>query len=106
MYAIISVGGKQYWVKQNDIIEVEKQPVEKDKEFVVKDVLFLSKDNGEIEVGRPFLNNVKVTAKSLGETRTKKVITYKYRRRKASSHTKKGHRQTITRVLIKEIQLN
>jgi len=105
MYAIVRLGGKQYWVKENEVIETEKQDIEKGKPFTIKEVLFFSTDDGNIQIGRPLLKNVKVVAESLGDFKTKKVITYKYRRRKASSHTKKGHRQTLTRLLVKEIKL-
>ncbi|MCM8792249.1 MAG: 50S ribosomal protein L21 [Candidatus Omnitrophica bacterium] len=105
MYAIVRIGGKQYWVKENEIIETEKQNIEKGKTLTIKDVLFFSGDDGRIEVGRPLLKNVKVVAESLGNFRGEKIIAYKYRRRKSSSHTKKGHRQNLTRLLIKEIKI-
>jgi large subunit ribosomal protein L21 len=105
MYAIIKVGGKQYWVKENEIIETEKQAVQKGQKITLKEVLFFSDDQGEIKIGRPVLKDVEVIAQSLGDFRAKKVITYKYRRRKASSHTKKGHRQNLTRLLIEKIKV-
>ncbi len=104
MYAIIEVGAKQYHVEKDDIIEVEKLDTDEGKEITLDKVLLASKDK-KIEVGQPYLKQAKVTAKVLKHFKDKKVVSYKYRRRKAS-HWKKGHRQQLTRLQIKEIQIN
>lgn len=104
MYAIIEVGGKQYSVKEKDVIDVEKQDAKPDKEIVLNKVLMVQKDKKEAEIGRPFLKDVKVIAKVLRQLKARKVISFKYRRRK-SSHWKKGHRQQLTRLLIEEIKV-
>jgi len=103
MYAIIEVGAKQYSVQKGDILEVEKQEVMPDKEINLDKVLLVSKDK-KIEVGQPYLKSAKVTVTVLGHFKGEKVISYKYRRRKAS-HWKKGHRQQLTRLKITEISL-
>lgn len=102
MYAIIEVGAKQYSVKIGDIIEVERQPAVDGKEITLNKVLLVSKDK-KLEVGQPYLKDAKVLARVLKQLKAKKVISFKYRRRK-SSHWKKGHRQLLTRLKIKEIQ--
>lgn len=102
MYAIIEVGAKQYNVKKGDIIEVEKQDVQKGKEITLDKVLLVCEDKN-IEIGRPYLKAAKVKAIALNQVKGKKVISYKYRRRKAH-HRKKGHRQQLTRLKIKEIK--
>ncbi len=101
MYAIIEVGSKQYNVKKGDILDVEKQVVKKDKEIALDKVILLATDK-KIEVGQPYLKDVIVKAELLAQVKGKKVISFKYRRRK-SSHWKKGHRQQFTRIKIKEI---
>jgi large subunit ribosomal protein L21 len=101
MYAIIEVGGKQYSVKKGDIIDVERQPADEDREITLDKALLASKDN-KIEVGQPYLSEVRVQATVLKHIKAKKVVSFKYRRRK-SSHWKKGHRQALTRIKIKEI---
>ncbi|PIP19403.1 MAG: 50S ribosomal protein L21 [Candidatus Omnitrophica bacterium CG08_land_8_20_14_0_20_41_16] len=101
MYAIIEVGAKQYNVKKDDIIEVDKQAVEEGKDIIIDKVLLLSKDK-KIEVGQPYLKDVKVTAQVLAQVKGEKTISFKYRRRK-SSHWTKGHRVKLTRIKIKEI---
>lgn len=101
MYAILEVGAKQYNVKKDDIIDVERVIAEANKEINLDKVLLLSKDN-KIEVGRPYLKEVKVNAIVVEQLRAKKVVSFKYRRRK-SSHWNKGHRQELTRIKIKDI---
>ena len=101
MYAVIEVGAKQHIVKKDDIIEVEKQDAGEDTEITLDKVLLVSQDN-KIEIGKPYLKEAKVKAIVLKHFKAKKLISFKYRRRK-SSHWKKGHRQQLTRLRIKEI---
>ena len=101
MYAIIEVGGKQYNVKKEDVIEVERLSAEVGSEFVIDKVLLVSKDK-KIEIGQPYVKEAKVKTAVLGQIKAKKVVSFKYRRRK-SSHWKKGHRQNLTRLEIKQI---
>lgn len=102
MYAIIEVGAKQYSVKKGDVIEVEKLDSAAGKDIVLEKVLLVSKDK-KVEVGQPYLKGARVEAAVLGQIKGEKVVSFKYRRRK-SSHWKKGHRQQLTRLKIKEIE--
>ncbi len=102
MYAIIEVGAKQYNVKKGDIIEVEKVDAVPGSEVTLDRVLLFSKDK-KVEVGRPYLKEVKVIAEVLAQVKGEKTVTFKYRRRKAS-HTTVGHRQKLTRLEVKEIK--
>lgn len=104
MYAIIEVGAKQYQVKKDDIIEVEKQDALEGKEITLDKVLLVSGDK-KLEIGQPYLKEAKVRAEVLGNIKARKVVSFKYRRRKAS-HWKKGHRQLLTRIKIKDIELS
>jgi large subunit ribosomal protein L21 len=103
MYAIIEVGGKQYNVTKDDVIEVEKQRAIKDKEIALKNILLVSK-NKKVSIGTPYVKEAKVIAVSLGDCLDKKKVCYKYRRRK-SSDWKKGHRQQLTRLKIRSIDI-
>jgi large subunit ribosomal protein L21 len=103
MYAIIEVGAKQYAVKKGDLIEVEKQNAAVGKEIALDKVLLASKDK-KISIGQPYLKGASVRADVLAQFKGKKLLSFKYRRRKAS-HWKKGHRQQLTRLKIKEILL-
>ncbi|MFH0762360.1 MAG: 50S ribosomal protein L21 [Candidatus Omnitrophota bacterium] len=103
MYAIVEVGAKQYSVKKGDIIEVEKQDALPGKEIALNKVLLVSKDK-KAELGQPYLKGAVVQATVLEQIKAKKLVSYKYRRRKAS-HWKKGHRQQLTRLKIKDIEI-
>ncbi len=103
MYAIIEVGAKQYSVKKGDIIETEKQDVAEGKEITIHKVLMASKDK-KIEVGQPYLKGASVKALLVKHFKGVKTIAFKYRRRK-SSHWTKGHRQQLSQLKIKEIEL-
>ena len=102
MYAIVEVGGKQINVKKGDIVEVEKQ-VAADGSDIRMDKVLLVCDDDTVEIGRPYLAKAVVEATVLKQTKSVKTIAFKYRRRK-SSHTKKGHRQQLTSLQIKEIK--
>jgi len=101
MYAIIEVGAQQFNVKKGDIIEVHKQEAKEGKDIAIDKVLLLSKDK-KVEIGQPYLKDVKVSAEVLAQIKGEKVISFKYRRRK-SSHWTKGHRAKLTRIKIKDI---
>ena len=104
MYAIIEVGGKQYNVQKGDVLEVEKQKAaEETKEIIIERVLLVSKDSS-LDVGQPYVKGAHVTVEILGQIKARKVMSFKYKRRK-STHWKKGHRQQLTRLKIKEITL-
>jgi large subunit ribosomal protein L21 len=102
MYAIIEVGAKQHNVEKGDIIEVERFEAEKGKGIIFDKVLLVAGDD-KVEIGQPYVKGASVKAEVLCQFRATKVVTYKYRRRKAS-HFKKGHRQNLTRIKIEEIK--
>ncbi|MFH0935726.1 MAG: 50S ribosomal protein L21 [Candidatus Omnitrophota bacterium] len=103
MYAIVEVGAKQYSVKKGDIIDVEKLDLAQGKEIALNKVLLAAKDK-KVEIGQPYLKGTMVHAMVLEQIKAKKLVSYKYRRRK-SSHWKKGHRQQLTRLKIKDIEI-
>jgi len=102
MYAIVEVGAKQYNVEKGDILEVEKLETEGGKTVVLDRILLICADD-KAEIGQPYLKGASIKAAVLDQVKADKVITYKYRRRKAY-HFKKGHRQKLTRIKIEEIK--
>lgn len=103
MYAIVELGAKQYNVKEGDSLDVEKQLVEEGEEITLEKILLVCKDD-DVEVGNPYLKDIVVKALVLKHLKDKKVISFKYRRRK-SSHWKKGHRQQLMRIKISKIEI-
>ncbi|MEW6009159.1 MAG: 50S ribosomal protein L21 [Candidatus Omnitrophota bacterium] len=106
MYAIIQTGSKQYKVEPNNEIDIEKVPLRPRAKTVSLDKVLLVADAERIEVGAPFLKNVSVKAEVIEPViKTDKIVSFKYRSKK-SSHWRKGHRQKLTRVKIKEISVS
>lgn len=101
MYAIIRTGGKQYQVVQGEQLRVEKLNGAVGDTVELDDVLMVV-DGEKIEVGRPSLENAKVTAKIVEQGKDKKIIVFKKKRRKGYK-LKKGHRQPFTSITIQEI---
>ena len=101
-YAIIETGSKQYKVEPKSIIEIEKLTLPEGAKEVSLDKVLLVRDGETVHVGTPLLEGAKVLCDYLGEKRQPKVISFKYRRRKASRR-KKGHRQDLIRLRVKEI---
>jgi large subunit ribosomal protein L21 len=97
-YAIIKTGGKQYKVQTGDKIDVDRLALEVGAETSFPDVLCLA-DGSAIRIGDPLVEGASVTAKVIDQVRAKKVVAFKYRRRKGY-HRKKGHRQQLTRLEI------
>ena len=102
MFAIIESGGRQVKVTPGSIVEVDRVDAQPGDEVTIDRVLFLEKDGGEMLAGAPFVANVKVVGVIDGESRGPKIRVFKKKRRKGMRRTK-GHRSTLTRVLIKEI---
>ncbi|HTY45821.1 MAG TPA: 50S ribosomal protein L21 [Patescibacteria group bacterium] len=101
MFAIVEVGARQYRVEKGDIIEVEKQDSQAGQDIILDRVLLVSVEE-KTDIGTPYISGAKVSAKVLAQTKGKKLISYKYRRRK-SRDWKKGHRQQLTRLEITKI---
>ena len=104
MYAVIETGGKQYRVKQGDVIDVELvETTGKDSSKVTFDrVLMIGGDKPAI--GTPVLAGAAVTADVVDPIRARKIRVFKKKRRKGMRRTK-GHRATYTRVRVKDILL-
>ena len=101
IYAILEIGGKQYKVAPEQIIEVERLDVPKGDIVELDKVLFIGGD-GNTLVGNPVIDGAKVVATSLGEAKGEKVIVFKYKS-KIRYRKKTGHRQSYTKVLVNEI---
>lgn len=102
MYAVIVTGGKQYRVSEGDVVYVEKLNAEVESTVELDNVLVVSKDNGELVVGKPVVEGAKVSAKVLAQGKDKKVIVFKYKRKK-DYRKKQGHRQAYTKLQIEKI---
>ena len=100
MYAIIATGGKQYRVSEGDVIYIEKIDAQVDS-TVSFDVLLMGND-GDVKIGTPVVEGVKVEGKVVGQIRGEKIVVYKYKSKK-NYRRKQGHRQPSTKVEITKI---
>ena len=101
MHAMIRTGGKQYRVKQGDIFNVEKLDAEVGSEITFSDVLAIGEGEG-LRIGSPVVEGATVTARIIKTDRLKKVIVFKFKRRKNYKRTR-GHRQHFSRIEITQI---
>jgi large subunit ribosomal protein L21 len=102
MYAIVKFKGNQYKAEKDKTIRV---PYLADKEIgselEINDIYMLRNDE-DIEIGRPTVDNAKVVAEVVAHKRDKKIIVFKKKRRKGYAK-KQGHRQDFTEIRIKDI---
>jgi large subunit ribosomal protein L21 len=75
-------------IPEGDVVELDK-------------VLFIGEDKNAL-VGNPAIEGAKVIATSLGQAKGEKVIVFRYKP-KVRYRSKRGHRQTYTKILINEI---
>jgi large subunit ribosomal protein L21 len=102
-YAIVEISGKQFWIEKGKYYDLNRIPTELGKEIILNRVLLLN-NNGEILVGKPYLEDVQIKGKILEHLRGHKTIVYKMRPKK-KTRKKQGHRQELTRVLIEDINI-
>jgi large subunit ribosomal protein L21 len=103
MYAVIQTGGKQYRVAQGDDLMVEKLPGQVG-DPVVFDKILMTADGENVQVGKPYVENAKVLGRLKRQDKSKKVLVFKYKRRKGYRRTK-GHRQPFSLVKIEGIEV-
>jgi len=99
-HAIIETGGKQYRVKEGEVVFIEKLSLEPEDKITFDKILAILGDNPKI--GAPYVEGAKVEASVIKEGKSKKIIVFKMRRRKGYRR-KQGHRQPYTKVQIDKI---
>lgn len=103
MEAVIATGGKQYRVAPGQVIQVERLGRAKGESVEFTDVRLVNKD-GQVTVDAKALSGARVTGEVLAEKKGPKVLVVKFKRRK-NYRRHRGHRQTVTRVRITNIEV-
>ncbi len=103
MYAIVDSGGKQYKVQEGEILRVEKLAGEVGDDVSFDKILMFS-DGENVNIGTPLLEDVAVSGHIVEQGKAKKIIVFKYKRRKRYRR-KQGHRQQFTAVKIDSIKI-
>ena len=103
MYAIFNHKGKQYKVSKDNLLKLPKlSDLKKNDTITLEDITLLKTDNGDITIGTPIIEDVKIKAKVIDQIRDNKIIVFKKKRRH-NYRRKIGHRQDLTLVKIEEI---
>ena len=103
MYAIVDSGGKQYKVKEGEVLRVEKL-AGKVGDSVSFDRILMFSDGENVNIGTPLLEDVAVSGHIVEQGKAKKIIVFKYKRRKRYRR-KRGHRQQFTAVKVDSIKI-
>lgn len=101
MYAVIKTGGKQYRVEPGDVVTIERLDGDAGDSINFGEVLLVG-DDAETRIGQPVVDGASVSGTIVEQGRARKVIVFKFRRRK-NYKRKAGHRQQFTRVKIDQI---
>ena len=103
-YAIVEISGRQFWIETGKYYDFNKIPTELNKQITLNRILLLNND-GDLLIGKPYVESAKIKGKILEHLRGKKTIVYKMRPKK-KTRKKQGHRQDLTRVIIEDIIIN
>ena len=104
LFAIAETSGRQFLFKVNQYYDLDRINA-KEKEKITLNNILLIKDNKNISIGKPFIKNAKVELEVMSHLRDKKIIVYKMRPKK-KTRRKMGHRQELTRVMVKSITID
>ncbi len=101
LFAIAETSGRQFLFKVNRYYDLDRINAD-EKEKITLDKILLIKDNEGISIGKPYIKEAKVELEVMSHLRDKKIIVYKMRPKK-KTRRKMGHRQELTRVMVKSI---
>lgn len=103
LYAIAETSGQQFWFEVDKYYDIDRLNA-KEKDKITIDKILLIKDKDNISIGNPYIKNAKIELEVISHKRDKKIIVYKMRPKK-KTRRKMGHRQELTRVMVKSITI-
>ena len=103
LYAIAETSGQQFWFEVDKYYDIDRLNA-KEKDKIIIDKILLIKDKDNISIGKPYIKNAKIELEVVSHKRDKKIIVYKMRPKK-KTRRKMGHRQELTRVMVKSITI-
>lgn len=104
MFAIVQAGGRQQKVTPGALVTIDRLEAEAGSTVTLDKVLLVETDGGDVKAGKPYVSGASVSAVVEAQTKGKKVVVFKMKRRKHYRRTK-GHRTQQTRVRITSINL-
>mgnify|MGYP001174594554 FL=1 len=105
MFAVFESGGKQYKVKKDDILKIEKIDCKKGQSIKIEKILLLKNDKEETIIGTPYIKEVFISAKVIDVIKDEKVLIFKKKRRH-NYRRKLGHRQNVVILKIEKINVS
>ena len=102
-YAIAETSGQQFWFEVNRYYDIDRLNA-KEKDKITLEKVLLLKDKDSITIGKPYIKDAKIELEVVSHKRDKKILVYKMRPKK-KTRRKMGHRQELTRVMVKSIIL-
>jgi len=102
MYAIVETGGKQYRVAPGQRLAVELLDAQPGSTVALDRVLLVSDGSG-VRVGTPTVPGARVLAEVVEHGKGEKIVVFRYKS-KVRYRRRTGHRQRLTRLLIREIE--
>ena len=103
MYAIAETSGQQFWFEVNRYYDIDRLNANEKDQITLEKVLLI-KDQNSITIGKPYVKDAKIELEVVSHKRDKKVLVYKMRPKK-KTRRKMGHRQELTRVMVKSISV-
>ena len=103
LYAIAETSGQQFWFEVNRYYDIDRLNA-KEKDKITLDKILLIKEKDSISIGKPYIKNAKIELEVVSHKRDRKIIVYKMRPKK-KTRRKMGHRQELTRVMVKSISI-
>jgi len=103
LYAIAETSGQQFWFEVNRYYDIDRLNA-KEKDKITLEKVLLIKDKDTINIGKPFIKDAKIELEVVSHKRDKKILVYKMRPKK-KTRRKMGHRQELTRVMVKSITI-
>jgi large subunit ribosomal protein L21 len=103
LYAIAETSGQQFWFEVNRYYDIDRLSA-KEKDKITIDKVLLLKDKNSITIGKPYIKDAKIELEVVSHKRDKKILVYKMRPKK-KTRRKMGHRQELTRVMVKSISI-
>ena len=104
LYAIAETSGQQFWFEVNRYYDIDRLNA-KEKDKITLEKVLLLKDKNSITIGKPYVKDAKIELEVVSHKRDKKILVYKMRPKK-KTRKKMGHRQELTRVMVKSISID
>ena len=103
LYAIAETSGQQFWFEVNRYYDIDRINA-KEKDKIILEKVLLLKDTNSITIGKPYVKDARIELEVISHKRDKKILVYKMRPKK-KTRRKMGHRQELTRVMVKSIKI-